>query len=93
MEIKNLSYSVKRAVKNETVRRIEMSLLFVLEGRMTVRYREEDCRMIEEDIILINPGTEYEITECADALYGTAVYPMQLTTDILKNSRVLLRVK
>ena len=89
MEIKNLSYSVKRASKNEAARRIELSLLFLLEGKMTVRYRDEDFRMIEEDIILINPGTEYEIVECADALYGIALYPMQLTTDILKSSRVM----
>ena len=76
METKNLSYTVKRAVKNEASRQVEMMILFLLEGKMTVRYRDEDFRMTEEDIILINPGTEYEIVDCTDALYGIAVYPM-----------------
>ena len=89
METKNLSYTVKRAVKNETSRQVEMTILFLLEGKMTVRYRDEDFRMAEGDIILINPGTEYEIVECFDALYGIAIYPMQLMTDILKNSRMM----
>ncbi|MBE6003116.1 MAG: helix-turn-helix domain-containing protein [Lachnospiraceae bacterium] len=89
METRNLSYIVKRALKNETSRQVEMTILFLLEGKMTVRYRDEDFRMTEEDIILINPGTEYEITECTDALYGIAIYPMQLMSDILKNSRMM----
>ncbi len=89
METKNLSYTVKRAVKNETSRQVEMTILFLLEGKMTVRYRDEDFRMTEEDIILINPGTEYEIVECTDTLYGIAIYPMQLMSDILKNSRMM----
>nr|MCR5777408.1 helix-turn-helix domain-containing protein [Lachnospiraceae bacterium] len=50
---------------------------------------EENYKMMKEDIILINPGTNYEIVEGEDALYGIASFSMGFTSSILKNRRMI----
>ena len=89
MDNRSLNYVVRKAAKGEEYRQIDLVLLFLLEGQMTVRYREENYKMIKEDIILINPGVSYEIVESNDALYGVLSYSMGIISSILKNRQMM----
>ena len=70
MDINSMSYHVQKAVSREENIQTELLVIFLLEGRMTLKYQDESYQMKAEDIILINPGVSYEIEGTRDALYG-----------------------
>ena len=85
MEINDMKFYVHKADNAEEERiQTEMLLIFVLEGQMSLRYQENEYRMNQEDLILINPGLSYEIKSAKNAIYAVASFSMRLMADILK---------
>ena len=85
MEINDMKFYVYKADHAEEERiQTEMLLIFVLEGQMSLRYQENEYRMNQEDLILINPGLSYEIKSAKNAIYAVASFSMRLMADILK---------
>lgn len=80
-----MSYHVQKAVSREENIQTELLVIFLLEGRMTLKYQDESYQMKAEDIILINPGVSYEIEGTRDALYGIAAFSMHLLTAVLQS--------
>ena len=85
MDINSMSYHVQKAVSREENIQTELLVIFLLEGRMTLKYQDESYQMKAEDIILINPGVSYEIEGTRDALYGIAAFSMHLLTAVLQS--------
>lgn len=85
MDIKGMNFYVQRVVTGEQNIQTELYLIFLLEGELTIRYQDEKYRMKQEDIILINPGISYEISDAGNALYAVASFSMRLTADVLQS--------
>ena len=85
MDINSMSYHVQKAVSREENIQTELLVIFLVEGRMTLKYQDESYQMKAEDIILINPGVSYEIEGTRDALYGIAAFSMHLLTAVLQS--------
>ncbi|MGN8738048.1 GH39 family glycosyl hydrolase [Bilifractor sp. HCP3S3_D3] len=78
-----LDYTVRKAREGEGDLQTDLLILFLLEGEMTVRYYGEEIHMCRDDILLINPGTEYVMDHAHSALYGVASYSASLTAQIM----------
>lgn len=89
MDTNGMNYRVQKAEVREENLQTELLLLFLLEGEMTLKYQDERYLMKAEDIILINPGVSYEITNAQDALYGMASFSMRLTNSVLQSRHMI----
>lgn len=90
MDLSNLTYKVTRAKSGEAFIQTDLIVLFLLEGQMTVQYQGDRIGMRHGDILLINPGMNYELRDAGDAIYGTAVFPLRLTTQIMGHENMIL---
>lgn len=84
MDINGMRFYVHKAAAVEENIQTELILIFVLEGEMTLTYQEESYRMKQEDVILINPGLSYEISNSQNALYAVTSFSMKLMADVLR---------
>lgn len=89
MDINGMNYHVQKAVSKEENIQTELLIIFLLEGKMTLKYQDEMYRMKAEDIVLINPGISYEIDNAIDALYGIATFSMHLVTAVLESRHMI----
>lgn len=89
MDVNGMNYCVQKAVSKEENIQTELLLIFLLEGKMALRYQDEVYQMKAEDIILINPGVGYEIDHTRDALYGIASFSMRLMTAVLESRHMI----
>lgn len=85
-----LHYEVRRTSSELEEIHATLTVLFVLEGSMTVRMQGDTIVMHENDLLLINPGISYELTGMSGLLYGEASYSMQIVADILDGKDLVL---
>ena len=89
MEVKDIDFFVQNTLTDKENIQSNLLLIFVLEGKMKVRYLEEEYQMSKEDILLINPGINYEIMDIEDALYGVATFSMKFLGEILRSRNMI----
>lgn len=85
-----LHYEVRRTSSDIEEIHATLTVLFVLEGSMTVKMQGDTIVMRERDLLLINPGISYELAGRGDLLYGEASYSMQIVADILNGKDLVL---
>ncbi|MCI1655333.1 MAG: helix-turn-helix domain-containing protein [Lachnospiraceae bacterium] len=90
--MKNLGFTVRRARSGEEHIQTDLVILFLLEGEMTVLYHGESIPMRHEDILLINPGMNYELRDVRNALYAVASYSGAMLAEIMENRNLILYV-
>lgn len=89
MDINAMNFQVKKAAENDENVLTKILVLFVLEGEMSLTYQDEKYLMKEEDIILINPGVSFEITNVKKAMYGEATFSIGLTGSLFQNKSII----
>lgn len=89
MEVKDIDFFVQNTLTDKENIQSNLLLIFVLEGKMKVRYLEEEYQMSKEDILLINPGINYEIMDIEDVLYGIATFSMKFLGEILRSRNTI----
>ena len=67
-----------------------MKLIFILEGKMHVRYQDAEFDLQKEDILLVNPGINWE-SEAKDGsvLYGEAAYAAPFLASAVRSSTMM----
>ncbi|ERL10699.1 GH39 family glycosyl hydrolase [Olsenella profusa] len=90
MFLQNLDFSIVRAKTGVSYAQTNLFVFFVLEGRMTVRYREEDISLAKDDVLLVAPGMGCMIRKSQDALYGVASFPMELIHAVIGSQHIVL---
>lgn len=89
MEVKDIDFFVLNTLTDKENIQSNLLLIFILEGKMKVRYLEEEYQMSKEDILLINPGINYEIMDIEDVLYGVATFSMKFLGEILRSRNMI----
>lgn len=79
-----LKYEVKSAKADGEHVELNMLVLFVLEGSMTVYSQGDRIPMKEGDILLISPGVSFSLHDVRDTLCGEAVYPSKALSEIMR---------
>ena len=82
MNAAKMNYSVLKEIPSESFLGPDLTVLFLLEGRMSVHCQEETYSLETNDIILINPGVYYELRDLQDAIYGMAFYSLSSMTEL-----------
>ncbi len=72
MGLNHLTFKIVRADRNDSFLQTDMIVLYMLDGEMNVCCYGNGVRLKKEDILLINPGVEYEINGIKDAIYAAA---------------------
>ena len=89
MEIKDIDFYVQKGNLKKENLQTDLLLLFVLEGKLNIRYLDDDYQMSKEDILLINPGINYEINKTEEALYGVASFSLKFLAEVLKSRNMM----
>jgi len=82
MDNVGMMYVVKKATIEEGTIQTNLSILYILEGSMTVEYYDEKYLMQKNDILLVSPGIQFAITECDSAIYGMACFGANIIASI-----------
>lgn len=88
--MRRLNYVINRALSGKEELRLDLTVLFILEGSMTVRYLGDLIVMQKEDILLISPGISFKIINTREVLYAEALYSPALMSDIAGDRKLNL---
>ncbi len=75
---------------NDSFLQTDMIILYMLDGEMNVCSYGNGVRLRKEDILLINPGVEYEINGIKDAIYAVASFSIGIISQILEGKSMML---
>ena len=92
MKNKEMTYTVYRKPEKGEFLDSKLIILYLLEGQMTIDQQDEHFKMNTGDIILVNPGVTYSISDVHNALYGAAAYSLQLTTSLLDSRQAFFYI-
>lgn len=90
MDVSKLEYRVVKAKSDGEYSQMDLIVLFLLDGKMTLRYQGDCFLMKKEDIVLINPGMNYEVTDAQGAMYGIAIFPLSVTSQVMESKNMIL---
>ena len=88
MNIKRMSYNVLKEAGSERIIGSDLTVFYLLEGKMSVQCQEEFYSMEAKDILLVNPGLSYELCDLKNAIYGKAVFSMAAMSEFLNGSHI-----
>lgn len=88
--MRRLNYIIKKVKSEGENLSLDLTVLFVLEGSMTVRYLDDQILMKKEDILLISPGISFKISDVQEALCAEALYSPALLADTVGNRKLNL---
>ncbi|WP_029322386.1 GH39 family glycosyl hydrolase [Butyrivibrio sp. AE3004] len=89
MNFDTCSYEIIRPKNDEKHMIMSLTLIFVLEGSITVNVLEDNFVLSEGDIVMINPGVEYSYSDTGDSIIGCALYSMKMIGSVMKGKSVL----
>lgn len=90
MSYDRLSFEIRKMQPCEGIVQTELSVLYLLEGEMTVRCFGDPVTLRKEDILLINAGTEFAVVSAAEAVCGRACYPGETVSRIMEGEDLIL---
>ena len=81
-----VSYHVERVRARKNYLQAELVLLNVLRGKIEVQMEDQKVSLPRGGILLINPGTQYEVSAAEDTLMGKCTWTVAVLTQLLKGS-------
>ena len=81
-----VSYHVERVRAGKTYLQAELVLLNVLRGKIEVQMEDQKISLPRGGILLINPGTQYEVSAAEDTLMGKCTWTVTVLTQLLKGT-------
>ena len=85
-----LSFEIRKMYPCEGSVQTDLSVLFLLEGEMSVRCFGDTVTLRKEDILLINAGTEFAVVSSSEAICGRALYSGECVSRIMEGDDLIL---
>lgn len=82
-------YEIDKPKKEKEYMTMQVSILFVLDGSITVNVLEDVIKLKKGDALLINPGIKYSYKNVEDALIASAMYSMKMINTVMKGKSVI----